>query len=98
MAGVNMDHYRYLADVFDALTAAVTQDACVQIAARAASELAEAYGLCLLSADGEDCTLALATREPLYLCNLRHTALYRTALSMRHAAESSSRMLFGRED
>ncbi|HKQ13905.1 MAG TPA: sensor histidine kinase [Steroidobacteraceae bacterium] len=93
-----MDPERYIATVFDGLAAADSQGACVRIAATAAGELAEVNGLCLLSAEGDDSVLALASRDPLYLCNLRSSGLYRTALSMRRAADLNSRMLWGRED
>jgi two-component sensor histidine kinase len=80
---------RYLAHVFGELTAAGTLDASVRIAARAASELADADGLCLVSPAGEHCVVALAQREQIYLCDLRGSDLYRA---------SARRMLWGKED
>src|SRR5262249_1330324 len=93
-----MDAERYLAEVFDELSAAGSQDACVQIAVQAACELAEAYGLCLLTADGDDSLVALANREQLYLCNLRNSGLYRAAASLRRVGADSTRTIWGKED
>src|SRR5262245_7393888 len=93
-----MDTERYLAEVLEQLSAASTQDACVRIAARAASDLAEAYGLCLLSADGDDSLIALAGHDPLYVCNLRNSGLYREAAAQRRASDFNSRTLWAKED
>ena len=93
-----MDMERYLAEVFDELTDAVTLDARVLIAARAASALADACGVCLLSADGDDSLVALAREQPLYLCNLQRSGLYRAALSLRQVEARNSRTLWGKED
>ena len=83
------DPQRYLADVFDELAGAGTLDAAVRIATEAASKLADADGLCLLSLDGDRCVVALAHRDQIYLCDLRTSDLYRA---------SARRVLWGKED
>jgi len=93
-----MDPERYLAAIFGELAAASSQDACVRIAAQAASDLAEAYGLCLLTAHGDDSVIALAHRPQLYLCNLRNSGLYRAAAALRQAGSDGSQTLWAKED
>ena len=93
-----MEPERYLVDVFDQLTAAGARDKCVHIAAQAASELANAEGVCLLSAAGDGCVVALAQREQLYVCNLRNSGLYRAASPLLRGEASGSRTLWGKED
>lgn len=93
-----MDVERYLGEVFDGLTSAPSQDACVQIAARAAGELGGAYGTCLLSATGADSTVALVAQSQLYLCDMQSSGMYRTAAALRRSAHTDSRTLWGRED
>src|SRR5262245_32196277 len=93
-----MDPERYLARVFDDLAHAGSRDACARIAVRAASELGDAFGLCLLTPDGHDSILALASREPVYLCNLRSSGLYRAAVGLRRSGDYGSQTLWGKED
>jgi two-component sensor histidine kinase len=93
-----MDPERYLVDVFDQLTAAGARETCVRIAAQAASELANAEGVCILSAAGDGCVVALAPREQLYVCDLRNSGLYRAASPLLRGEASGSRTLWGKED
>ena len=74
-----MDPERYLGDVFDQLTSAGEQEVSVQIVMRAAHELADADGMCMLSATGERCVVALAQQRQIDLCDLRNSGLYRAA-------------------
>lgn len=83
------DSELFLAGVFDELAGAGTFDAAVRVAAEAASELADADGLCLMSPDGDRCVVALAHREQIYLCDLRSSDLYR---------DSGRRVLWGKQD
>ena len=69
------DPDRYLADVLQALTGATACDASVHVATRAASELAGAAALCLLSPVEERSVVCLAGRKELYRCDLRRTSL-----------------------
>jgi two-component sensor histidine kinase len=98
LLGAEMDPERHLAGVFGELTAAGTRDACVRIAARAGSELADAYGVCLVSTEGEDSLVGLASRPPVYLCDLRNSGLYQSALTLRRTASDASRTLWAKED
>jgi two-component sensor histidine kinase len=85
-----------LADVLDELTAAATPDACVRITVQAASELAGADGLCLLSVDGDSCVVALADQQQSYRCDLHTSSFCRASLPRPEAA--GSRMLWDKED
>jgi two-component sensor histidine kinase len=93
-----MDPERYLAEVFDQLTAAGTRDASVRIAVQAANELAQVDGLCLLSAAGERCVVALAQQQLIHQCDLRNSGLYRTAAPLFRSEATRSRTLWGKED
>ena len=70
----------------------------MRIAAQAASELANAEGVCILSAAGDGCVVALAHREQLYVCDLRNSGLYRAASPLLRGEASGSRTLWGKED
>jgi len=93
-----MDPERYLADVFDELTAAGRPDASMRIVVHAAHELADADGVCMLSATGERCVVALARQQEIHLCDLRNSGLYRAAAPLLRSATTSSRTLWGKED
>ena len=93
-----MDPERYLADVFDQLAAVGTRDTCLRIAARAASELANAEGVCILSATGDRCLVALAQRDQVHTCDLRNSGLYRAASPLLRGEAAGSRTLWGKED
>jgi len=83
------DPERYLAGIFDELTAVGTVDAGARIAVQAAAELADVDGLCLVSPDGDRCVVALAQQPETYLCDLRNSGLYRA---------SARQLLWGKED
>jgi two-component sensor histidine kinase len=83
------DPERYLAGVFDELTAVCTAEASARIAAHAAAELADVDGLCLVSPDGDRCVVALAQQQEIYLCDLRSSGLYRA---------SARQLLWGEQD
>ena len=83
------DPERYLAGVFDELTAVGTAEASARIAVQAAAELAEVDGLCLVSPDAERCVVALAQQQEIYQCDLRSSGFCRA--SARH-------LLWGKED
>jgi hypothetical protein len=89
---------RYLADVFDELTSAGRRDTSVQVVVRAARELADADGMCLLTAAGERCVVALAQQQEIYLCDLRNSGLYRAVAPLLRAETAGSRTLWGKED
>jgi two-component sensor histidine kinase len=93
-----MDTERYLSEVFDELADAPTLAECLQVAARAAGKLTDAYGLCLLSTDGLDSLVALRGQQRLYLSHLRRTGLYRAAASLHESGVRSSGRLWGKED
>ena len=93
-----MDPERYLADVFDELTSAGRRDTSVQVVVRAARELADADGMCLLTAAGERCVVALAQQQEIYLCDLRNSGLYRAAAPLLRGETAGSRTLWGKED
>jgi len=93
-----MDPERYLADVFDELTSAGRRDTSVQVVVRAARELADADGMCLLTAAGERCVVALAQQQEIYLCDLRNSGLYRAAAPLLRGETTGSRTLWGKED
>jgi len=93
-----MDPERYLADVFDELTSAGRRDTSVQVVVRAARELADADGMCLLTAAGERCVVALAQQQEIYLCDLRNSGLYRAVAPLLRAETAGSRTLWGKED
>jgi two-component sensor histidine kinase len=93
-----MDPERYLAMVFEEMAVAGTRETCVLIAARAAAALSGTYGLCLVSADGDDCLLALENQPDLYVCNLQSLGLYESAASLRLSGSSTPRMLWAKED
>jgi two-component sensor histidine kinase len=94
-----MDSQRYLTQVFDALTAATTCDACVRIAAQAAKALADADGLCILSPDGDRCLVARADGNQVSLCDLRNSTLHRAAaLPQARIHTAGSKTLWGKED
>jgi two-component sensor histidine kinase len=93
-----MDPERYLADVFDELTSADGRDASVQIVMRAARELADADGMCMLSPAGERCVVSLAQQQEIHLCDLRNSGLYRAAAPLLRGETASSRTLWGKED
>jgi hypothetical protein len=73
------DPERYLAGVFDELTAVGTAEASARIAVQAAAELADVDGLCLVSPDGDRCVVALAQQQEIWLCDLRNSGLYRAS-------------------
>lgn len=93
-----MEPERNIAAVLDDLTAAGTRDACVLAAARAASELAGASGLCLLSATGDESLVALASRQQLCLCDLQDSGLYRTAVALHRVGGSGAATLWDAEE
>src|SRR4029453_6889252 len=93
-----MDPERYLADVFDGLTAADTRNISLRIVAHAAHELADADGICMVSAAGERCVVALARQQEIHLCDLRSSGLYRAAAPLLRGESAGSRMLWGKED
>jgi two-component sensor histidine kinase len=93
-----MDPERYLVDVFDTLTSADGWDTSVQIVVGAAYELAAVDGMCLLSAGGERCVVALAQRQQLHLCDLRNSGVYRAAAPLLRGETTGSRTLWGKED
>ena len=68
-----------LAEAFDDLTAAAGHDAAVHVAAVAASELAGAAGLCLLSPAEDRCIVALARTRELYRCDVGRTRFGKTS-------------------
>jgi len=83
------DPERYLAGIFDELTAVGTAEASARIAVQPAAELAGVDGLCLVSPDGDRCVVALAQQPEIYLCDLRNSGLYRA---------SARQLLWGNED
>ena len=93
-----MDPERHLADVFNQLTSADGRDASVQIVARAAHELADADGMCMLSAGGERCVVVLAQQQQIHLCDLRNSGLYRAAAQLVRGESAGSRTLWDKED
>ena len=93
-----MDPERYLADLFDQLTVAHARDTCVRIAVRAASELANADGVCILSVSGDGCVVALPQQEQIHQCDLRNSGLHRAASPLLRGEAVGSRMLWGKED
>jgi two-component sensor histidine kinase len=93
-----MDPERYVADVLDRLTAADSRDISLRIVVQAAHELAGADGICMLSAPGERCVVALARHEEIHLCGLRSSGLYRTAAPLLRGEIAGSRTLWGKED
>jgi two-component sensor histidine kinase len=93
-----MDPERYLADAFDELTSAGRRDTSVQIVVRAAHELADVDGVCMLSAAGERCVVALAQQQEIHLCDLRNSGLYRAAAPLLRGETTGSRTLWGKED
>ena len=99
-ASSNPDHDpdRYLANVFDELTSAPTRSAAIRLSMQAASVLAGADGLCLLTAAGDRCTLALAQRQEIYSCDLRSSRLHRAMVRPHRAAVTGARTLWGKQD
>ena len=99
-ASSNPDHdpERYLADVFDELTQRSYAKRAIRLAMQAASVLAGVDGLCLLTAAGDRCTLALAQRQEIYSCDLRSSRLYRAVVRPHRAAGAGARTLWGKED
>ena len=93
-----MDPERYLSDAFDQLTSAGGQDISVQIVMRAAHELADADGMCMLSASGDRCVVALAQQQKIHLCDLRNSGLYRAAAPLLRGETTGARTLWGKED
>jgi len=93
-----MDPERYLADVFDGLTAADARDTSLRIVVHAAHELADTDGLCMVSAAGDRCVVALPRHEEIHLCDLRSSGLYRAAAPLLRGENAGSRMLWGKED
>jgi two-component sensor histidine kinase len=93
-----MDLERSLAEVFNKLTSADGRDTCVQIVMRAAYELADAEGMCMLSAGGERCVVVLAQQQEIHLCDLRNSGLYRAAAPLLRVVTTGSRRLWGKED
>lgn len=93
-----MDPERYLADVFDGLTAADVRDTALRIVVRAARELADADGICMVSAAGERCVVTLARQPEIHLCDLRNSGLYRAAAALLRGETAGSRTLWGKED
>jgi two-component sensor histidine kinase len=93
-----MDAERSLADVFNKLTSADGRDSSVQIVMRAAYELADADGMCMLSTAGDHCVVALAQRQGIHLCDLRNSGLYRAAAPLLRGETTGSRTLWGKED
>ena len=91
------DPARYLAEVFDELTGAPTRNAAIRCVMQAANTLAGTEGLCLLTAAGDRCTLALAHRPEIYSCDLRSTELYRALAPLHRTAAVSSRTLWGKQ-
>lgn len=91
------DSERYLAAVFDELTSAPTQDSAIRSATQAANVLAGTEGLCLVTAEGDRCPLALTHRPEIYSCDLRSTELYRSLASLQRTAAASSRTLWGKQ-
>jgi two-component sensor histidine kinase len=86
---------RYLADVFDGLTAATTSEAAAQLAVHAAYELAVVDGLCLITQGEEHCVVALAQQQQTYRCDLRSSGMYRAVVGSERAG---TRTLWGKED
>ena len=99
-ASSNPDHdpERYLAAVFDELTSAPTRSAAIRLTMQAASVLAGAEGVCLLTAAGDRNTLALAQRQEIYSCDLRSSRLHRAMVRPHRAAGTGARTLWGKED
>jgi two-component sensor histidine kinase len=93
-----MDPERYLADVLNKLTSADGRDISVQIVVRAAHELTDADGMCMLSAAGDCSVLALAQQQEIHLCDLRNSGLYRAAAPLLRGETNGSRTLWGKED
>jgi two-component sensor histidine kinase len=96
-SGPGRDTERYLADIFDQLTAAGSPDAALRIAARAASELAEADGLCLLAAGGDRCVVALPQQQICYR-DLRSSGLFRTGSDLHGVEASGPQLVWGKEE
>jgi two-component sensor histidine kinase len=93
-----MDPERDLACVFDALTSADGRDTSLHVVVRAANELADADGICMLSAAGEHCVVALAGQQEIHPCDLRNSGLYRAAVPLLRGETAGSRTLWGKED
>lgn len=86
---------RYLADVFDGLTTAITSDAAARVAVRAAFEMGGVDGLCLLSQNEEHCLVALAQGQRIFRCDLRRSNMYRAAV---RPDSAGTRALWDKQD
>ncbi|HET9444965.1 MAG TPA: sensor histidine kinase [Steroidobacteraceae bacterium] len=89
---------RYLADILHELSAAATREAGVRIVARAARTLAGAEGMCILSAVGDRCIVALAQHSQVHECDLRSSSIHRGAGPLLRSEASGAQVLWGKED